>query len=127
MILDFEGEPSRPIDERRPKTSAMKDVAGMMRSFRYARGATVKGYTGDTPLQSVDRWLADWEQAARSAYVSGYREEIGAAAVPLVPATEQEFSAALTAWELDKALYEIGYEANHRPTWLDIPLSTIVT
>jgi maltose alpha-D-glucosyltransferase/alpha-amylase len=127
VILDFEGEPSRPISERRRKTSAMKDVAGMLRSFRYARCATLKSYTGATPAPTVDQWLAGWEQQTRSAFLRGYRDEVARARVPLVPTDDASFEGALAAWELDKALYEISYEANNRPTWLDIPLSTITS
>jgi trehalose synthase-fused probable maltokinase len=125
VLLDFEGEPLRTISERREKTAAMKDVAGMLRSLRYARAAAVKGYDGTAAIEQVDRWLALWERESRAAFLTAYREEIAQSPHPIAPAEDDRFMAGLDAWELDKALYELSYEANNRPTWLDVPLMTL--
>ena len=125
ILLDFEGEPLRTIAERREKTAALKDVAGMLRSIRYARGAVVKDYDGEPEQPFVDGWLETWERASRTAFLDAYRAVVATSAHPLVPADDEAFFAALDAWELDKALYELSYEANNRPAWLDIPLITL--
>lgn len=127
IILDFEGEPSRSIEERREKTAAMKDVAGMLRSLRYARAAALKAYTGAIDPVVIDHWLSQWEQASRTAFIDAYRAAVAGSARPLVPTDGSAFHAALAAWELDKALYELAYEANNRPTWLDVPLMTLAS
>lgn len=121
VIIDFEGEPTRPIAERRQKTSALKDVAGMLRSFAYARGAAQRGQVADAAA------LAAWEAASREAFLSGYREAVREAPVPLVPADDGDFKAALAAWELDKALYEVAYEVRNRPDWVELPLQSLVS
>jgi maltose alpha-D-glucosyltransferase/alpha-amylase len=127
IILDFEGEPSRSIDDRRAKTAALKDVAGMLRSLRYARAAAVKAYDGEIDERIIDHWLAQWEAASRDALIDAYRRGVTASSQPLVPASDDDFTAGLLAWELDKALYELAYEANNRPAWLDVPLMTLAT
>lgn len=120
MIIDFEGEPARPVAERRRKTSPLRDVAGMLRSFGYARGATERSLPTDDP--SGPARLAYWEAAAREAFIAGYRAAVRTAPVPLVPSDDAAFARALAEWELEKALYEIGYELRNRPDWLDLPL-----
>ena len=120
-IIDFEGEPARPIAERRRKTSALKDVAGMLRSFGYARGTLER----EGPAGTADTDLAAWEQAGRTVFLTAYRREVANASTPLVPPDDAAFARALAAWELDKALYEVRYELANRPTWLPIPLATL--
>ena len=127
IILDFEGEPSRGIEERRAKSAALKDVAGILRSLRYARAAAVKAYPGELDERIVDHWLAQWEAASRQALIGAYRAGAARSAHALVPTADEPFTVALLAWELDKALYELAYEANNRPTWLDVPLMTLAT
>ncbi|MGB4777836.1 maltokinase N-terminal cap-like domain-containing protein [Microbacterium sp.] len=109
VLLDFEGEPMRPIDERRAPDLALRDIAGMLRSFDYVAGSLAQA---DTRARAgADAWAA----AARDAFLRGYRAASGAAASgPL-----------LDALELDKAVYESLYEARHRPAWLAIPLAAI--
>ena len=123
-ILDFEGEPARSLAERRQRTSALKDVAGMLRSFSYARGVAERATNvhGDDAVSSR---LGVWERRARQAFLEGYRQAVDTAAVPLVPRSEDDFGRALAAWELDKALYEVGYEAHNRPDWIELPLRTL--
>ena len=124
MLIDFEGEPARPVAERRQKSSALKDVAGMLRSFAYARGvadrAAGSGRSGD------GRRLAAWELLARQAFLAGYRDAIRASPVPLVPMDDDAFMEALAAWELDKALYEIAYEVRNRPDWVELPVRSLL-
>lgn len=99
VLIDFEGEPARPLSERRLKDSALRDVAGMLRSFDYAAYAAGR----IEPQQ--------WVQACQAAFLKGY----GLA----------ESSLLVDAYVLDKALYEVGYEVNNRPTWVDIPLGAV--
>lgn len=121
-IIDFEGEPARPVSERRQKVSALKDVAGMLRSFAYARGAAERAAsTEDAAVR-----LAQWERGARRAFISGYRDVLAAAGLPLAPNDNAAFARATGAWEFDKAVYEIVYEARNRPEWLEIPLRSLL-
>jgi maltose alpha-D-glucosyltransferase/alpha-amylase len=124
MMLDFEGEPARPLPERRAKTSALKDVAGMLRSFAYAQGAALRA---DPAADLPRRWaLGAWETASRSAFLAGYRAAIASAPAPIAPADAAAFRRACDAWELDKAVYEIAYERRNRPDWLEIPLAALL-
>ncbi len=115
VILDFEGEPARPLAERRAKDCVLRDVAGMLRSFDYA-AATALGE--DASLAAGDTW----RQLASGAFLDGYLGEVIRAPVRLVPASRSGLARALTAFELDKALYEVRYEIDNRPAWLDVPL-----
>jgi maltokinase len=99
LVFDFEGEPARPVPERRAKSSPLKDVAGMLRSFAYAAA------TASTPQHLAP---------ARQAFLEGWR----GAAARLVPADAQ---ALLESLELEKLLYELRYEVGHRPAWVRIP------
>jgi trehalose synthase-fused probable maltokinase len=125
VIIDFEGEPARPVAERRQRWSPLKDVAGMLRSFAYARGAADRAAHPRLSIEARQR-LADWEAGARRAFLESYRDAVGAAPTALVPANDDAFARALRAWELDKALYEIAYEARNRPDWLELPLRTLL-
>ena len=115
MLIDFEGEPLRPLEERRRKHTPLRDVAGMLRSFAYAAATTARS----------GRDVGDWEQDARASFVEAYRE--AAAAAPFLPASAEAFTRAVTALELEKAAYEVVYEANNRPDWLDIPVRGFVS
>jgi maltose alpha-D-glucosyltransferase/alpha-amylase len=123
-VIDFEGEPARPVAERRQKSSPLKDVAGMLRSFAYARHATEKGMPDLAPHHRER--LARWEWEARRAFLAEYEAAVASAPVPLVPGEDAAFTRALAAWELDKALYEIAYEARNRPDWIDLPLRALL-
>ncbi len=116
MIIDFEGEPLRPLAERRRKHTPLRDVAGMLRSLGYAAATAGRGGDG--------RAMAEWEPAARTAFVEGYRAAAGDA--QFLPRGAEAFAAAVAVFEVEKAAYEVVYEANNRPDWIDIPLGGLV-
>ncbi len=126
VILDFEGEPARPLAERRAKHCALKDVAGMLRSFAYAARCSLAA-AGGTSEEAVrtDRlapWAEHWERQVQAAFLEGYLAETGAPRAGFIPADRGRLDAALGAFVLDKAIYELLYELNHRPAWARIPL-----
>jgi maltokinase len=111
VLIDFEGEPLRPLAERSLPDIPLRDVAGMLRSFSYV-GATI------AHSESVDpRAAIDWAMTARTAFLKGYHDETGASAAGQEPL--------LAAFELDKAIYESVYESRNRPSWLMIPLLAV--
>ncbi len=112
VLLDFEGEPLRPMPERTRHDLSMRDVAGMLRSFDYVAGSIRL----DDPERSPDAARA-WARDARDAFVAGYAGTTGSDLDPRHPL--------LAALELDKAVYEAIYEARNRPTWVAIPLRAI--
>ncbi len=127
VILDFEGEPARPLEERRAKQSPMKDVAGMLRSFSYAAFSALGRATARRPQDAelLEPWAHIWEAAVAREYLATYRAVMAQSA--LVPENESEFRALLDVYLLDKALYELVYELNNRPAWVKIPLSGILS
>src|SRR5262249_10079316 len=133
VILDFEGEPARPIAERRAKHSPLKDLAGMIRSFSYAAYAALFAFTHHAPRDyaALEEWADLWREQVSHAFVDSYLATIGArasdlpaAAGALIPAPES-WTRLLRAFVLDKALYELSYELNHRPDWIRIPLTGV--
>jgi len=125
VILDFEGEPARSLAERAAKTSPLKDVAGMLRSFAYARGAALRSLAPVQRGAAVASALATWEGQTREAFLAGYRAATLARGASFLPSDPVAFTAALAAWELDKAVYELAYELNNRPDWVEIPLAAL--
>jgi maltose alpha-D-glucosyltransferase/alpha-amylase len=127
LILDFEGEPARPMEERRQKQSPLKDVAGMLRSFSYAAYAALMHYTARRPedFEKLQPWARLWEQSTAAEFLRAYLETVGGA--DFLPAVEDELRALLTIYWLDKALYELSYELNNRPAWVRIPLMGILS
>jgi predicted trehalose synthase len=115
VILDFEGEPARPLAERRQKRSPLRDVAGMLRSFAYAASA-VEILRGAAPPPG-------WEERARTAFVEGYRESVDPS---IVPTGREAFDRLLSVFELEKAVYELRYELNARPDWVSVPVAGIL-
>jgi predicted trehalose synthase len=112
VILDFEGEPARPLEERRRRHSPLRDAAGMLRSFAYAAA---------THRRSAGRHLpVGWEPAARAAFLDGYLAAVDPELLPTSPVATRRL---LELFELEKLVYELGYEAAHRPDWLPIPLA----
>jgi trehalose synthase-fused probable maltokinase len=126
VIIDFEGEPARSLAERRQRASVLKDVAGMLRSFAYARGAAERAAEASSPAREEKARLDAWESGARRAFLEGYRQVLAVAKIGFVPEDDEAFARALAAWELDKALYEVAYEARNRPDWLELPLRSLL-
>ncbi|MFL6204054.1 MAG: hypothetical protein ACJ739_01760 [Acidimicrobiales bacterium] len=121
LVLDFEGEPARRRDDRFTRSSPLRDVAGMLRSYHYAAATGLAEWDlGDAELLAL---LDAWEERNRDAFLTAYFAEDGIDAVlPVDPAGRD---ALLTAFELDKAVYELGYELGHRPELVSIPLAGI--
>jgi maltokinase len=120
-VLDFEGEPTKPLEERRRPSSALRDVAGMLRSFHYAAEVGLREYGDDEPV--LHALAAAWEEHNQEEFLQGYLAVDGVGA--LLPASERDRFLVLAAFELDKAVYEVAYEASHRPDWVGIPLSAV--
>jgi len=116
FVLDFEGEPIRPVAERRRPTSPLRDVAGMLRSFHYA---SMSGLADRSDIEVAEAW----EQRNRGAFLDGYLSE--ASKGDIVPSDEGSIDAVLSGFELEKAVYELGYEKAHRPNWIGIPRAAL--
>ncbi len=114
-LLDFEGEPARPLNARRQKRSPLRDVASMLRSFSYATWAV--------KLQRGLEAPADFEERARAAFLDAYFDSVDAA---LLPSGAAQVESLLATFELEKALYELQYELDNRPDWVPIPVSGIL-
>jgi trehalose synthase-fused probable maltokinase len=123
-ILDFEGEPLRPPEERRRPHSPWKDVVGMIRSFDYAANAVLLDLGCDDPAapERLAPWAAAWRSWMSATFLRRYLETVGDAAFVPHAATR---SALFRAFLLEKAAYELQYELNHRPHWVPIPLRGI--
>ncbi|MFD6951180.1 aminoglycoside phosphotransferase [Nocardiopsis sp. TSRI0078] len=116
VVLDFEGEPTVPVRDRQRLSSPLRDVAGMLRSFDYAAGYLLVGHPGDSGLE----WAArSWARHNREAFCRGYADGGGA--------DPEKHLKVLRAFEFDKAVYEVLYEARNRPNWLRVPLESIAT
>jgi maltokinase len=116
VLLDFEGEPTMPVRDRRRLSSPLRDVAGMLRSFDYAAGFLLVGHPDDPELE----WAArTWARNNREAFCRGYADGGGS--------DPDKHLAVLRAFEFDKAVYEVLYEARNRPNWLRVPLESIAT
>lgn len=127
VILDFEGEPGRPLAQRRAKTSPLKDVAGMLRSFGYAQASIQRKIFGGGPdALSADVQFLPRERAARDAFLTAYIATARAGRQTFLPAKSEDLSQAIAAWEIDKAFYEILYELDNRPDWVWLPLSAVM-
>ncbi|HEY5618533.1 MAG TPA: maltose alpha-D-glucosyltransferase [Vicinamibacterales bacterium] len=126
MIIDFEGEPSRPLRERRSKCSPLRDVAGMLRSLSYAVLTSLGAATLTRP-EDVERlapWAQMWETWVGRIYLQAYISAVRDAT--FLPSHGENLDALLSAFILDKALYELGYELNNRPDWVHIPLAGLL-
>ena len=116
VVLDFEGEPARPPAERRAKQSPLRDVAGMLRSFDYAASTA---FGSSEELAGVGD---AWRDLSAAAFLDQYVDVASRARVRLVPASQLALDRVLRVFELDKALYEVRYEIDHRPAWVGVPL-----
>ncbi len=129
VIIDFEGEPDKPIGERRIKRSPLRDVAGMLRSLHYASHAALLGQTPGLlvfhdHLASPESWMHFWYLWSASSFLRAYLP--AAEAGDFLPGETEELHTLLRAYMLEKALYELGYELNNRPDWVSIPLESIL-
>ncbi|HEY7167360.1 MAG TPA: maltose alpha-D-glucosyltransferase [Candidatus Binatia bacterium] len=125
VIIDFEGEPARPISERRSKRSPLRDVAGMVRSFDYAAAAALR----DRVVRPEDAaqlrpWAKFWYRFVSTEFLKGYLASAGEA--PFMPRTPEEINLLLDIFLLEKAVYEIGYELNNRPAWVNVPIAGVL-
>ncbi len=122
VIIDFEGEPARPLAERRAKRSPLRDVAGMIRSFHYAANAGLLS-GGASPDAAAEAWSERWYRDTARAFLQGYLETAqGSAFLP----GEDERGELLALFLLEKAVYELAYELNNRPGWVKLPLRGIL-
>jgi maltose alpha-D-glucosyltransferase/alpha-amylase len=121
VIIDFEGEPAKPLAVRREKRSPLRDVAGMLRSFDYARNAGLRALNA-TDAESTRRAEA-WYAAVRDAFLEAYLSTVNKHP-RLMP---EQIAPPLAALELEKAAYEVLYELNNRPDWLPIPLAALTS
>ena len=127
VILDFEGEPARPLAERRAKSSPLKDVAGMVRSLSYAAYSGLIAHTARRPedWKTLEPWARLWERSMGAEFLRAYRNT--AQDSLFLPSSDDSFRKLLAIFLLDKALYELSYELNNRPAWVRIPLMGILS
>jgi maltose alpha-D-glucosyltransferase/alpha-amylase len=126
LIVDFEGEPSRPLEERRHKHSPLRDVAGMMRSADYAARTVLTrlGIGATERHTNIADAAREWRRVVTEAFIDGYSATTRhIASVPQDPAS---LRALLELFVIEKALYELRYEMDHRPDWIDVPISGLL-
>ncbi|MBV9387102.1 MAG: maltose alpha-D-glucosyltransferase [Chroococcidiopsidaceae cyanobacterium CP_BM_ER_R8_30] len=129
VIIDFEGEPARPLSERRMKRSPLRDVAGMLQSFNYAgaqalRNELESGIIHAEDLPVMEQWAQYWSGWVSVAFLNAYL--LRATDATFLPKSTQELQVLLDAYLLEKVIYELGYELNNRPDWVEIPLHRIL-
>jgi maltose alpha-D-glucosyltransferase/alpha-amylase len=121
VVIDFEGEPARPLRERRYKRSPLRDVAGMLRSFSYVAESSLRG--GRQRAQDHPKlrpWATSWASWVSAAFLEGYLAAAGSE--PFVPPQTAARRGMLDFYTMEKCIYEIGYELASRPAWLPIPI-----
>ena len=128
VIIDFEGEPARPLSDRRHKRAALRDVAGMLRSFHYAALSQMisqlnTGGLGNVDFATMEQWVHFWEIWFSWSFLRGYVETTNNA--PCLPKDREELKLLLDAFVMEKAVYELGYELDNRPEWVFLPLNGI--
>jgi maltose alpha-D-glucosyltransferase/alpha-amylase len=124
VIIDFEGEPDRPLSERKIRRSPFKDVAGMVRSFDYAaHSAILQKYVSLEDQRKLQPWTQTWVRLVTEHYLNTYYEACQGA--DLIPKSENERTLLLVCFLIEKAIYEVGYELSHRPDWTIIPLKAL--
>lgn len=129
VIIDFEGEPARPLTERRIKRTPIRDVAGMLRSFHYAAYTSLFGKLGSAvvrpeDLAALEPWARLWNVWVSTIFLQSYLQH--AMPAGFLPIDREELNILLNIYLLEKALYELGYELNNRPDWVRIPLIGII-
>jgi maltose alpha-D-glucosyltransferase/alpha-amylase len=126
VIIDFEGEPARPLPQRRIKYSPLRDVAGMLRSYRYASAAALRdGRLRVEDVGAVAPWAIAWAEWASASYLVGYLDQLKGSS--LIPASPGDVATLLAFYQLEKCVYEIGYELDSRPDWLEIPIRGLLS
>jgi maltose alpha-D-glucosyltransferase/alpha-amylase len=127
MIVDFEGEPARPADERRQKSSPLRDVAGMLRSFAYAADSASRDVSARFPEAAprIAEVAAEWLRLTETEYLAAYEAAVSGSSVWV--ADEGSRGRLLRLHLLSKALYEINYEANNRPDWIETPVRGVLS
>jgi maltose alpha-D-glucosyltransferase / alpha-amylase len=125
VVLDFEGEPARPLSERRMKRSPFRDVAGMLISFHYAAHAKLfeEADAGVVPagtLPALESWALDWERRVSASFLRAYLDR--AWGTSFVPPSREELATLIDIYLLEKVVYDLAYELNNRPGWVRIPL-----
>jgi maltose alpha-D-glucosyltransferase/alpha-amylase len=125
VIIDFEGEPARPLSERRLKRSPLQDVAGMLRSFHYAAFSPLIGADAMKPEEAarLNPWAEFWNARISADFLAAYFDTCRDAA--FLPKNRSELQSLLELHLLEKAVYELGYELNNRPGWVGIPVEGI--
>jgi trehalose synthase-fused probable maltokinase len=125
VILDFEGEPARALEDRRTKESPLRDVAGMLRSFSYAATAAAfeRADPGTKEWGLIEEWARTWEDLARERFLRAYLRTSHEGG--FLPPEDRSVAVMLNFYEVEKAIYELGYERGHRPEWVPIPLRGI--
>jgi maltose alpha-D-glucosyltransferase / alpha-amylase len=131
LVIDFEGEPARPLVERRATRTPLRDIAGMLRSFHYATAASVREQAARGLLQpdsaaevQVRPWTDRWLEGVSAAFLGGYLNRVGAA--PWLSCDDEEIRVLLDLSLLEKALYELSYELNNRPAWVGVALEGLL-
>ncbi len=130
-IIDFEGEPARPLSERRMKRSPLRDVAGMLRSFDYAAWTALEehqrrwGGASDAERDRLNAWADFWRRSVTAVYLRSYVDT--AQARPILPASSAQCERMIEAFLIEKAVYELEYELNNRPNWVRVPLQGLST
>jgi maltose alpha-D-glucosyltransferase/alpha-amylase len=127
VIIDFEGEPARSMQQRRSKRSALVDVAGMVRSFHYAAltgwsACVEKRLSSEAEVSDFESWIDAWHRWMSAAFVYSYFQNIKKQPA-IVGKNSEELTMLLNLFLLEKAIYEVAYELNNRPRWVGIPLA----
>lgn len=128
ILIDFEGEPTKPVDVRRKKVSPLKDIAGMVRSFNYAAYAAYFNYLETNSKdedEMIEKILTQWADIVTDVFIDTYLNVVRESAPDIIP-DEENFNISLALFKLDKALFEGLYEVNNRPAWFRIPLKGIL-
>lgn len=129
IIIDFEGEPARSMQQRRTKRSALRDVAGMARSFHYAalsgwHACVERRLSSELEVSDFESWIDSWHKWMSAIFIHSYYQAVKSKP-DIVGTSPKELSSLLNVLILEKAAYEIGYELNNRPRWAGIPLAGI--
>ena len=127
MIVDFEGEPARPAEERRAKSTPLRDVAGMLRSFAYAADTASRDVVLRLPESAgrIAELAAAWLATTEAAFLRAYEETV--AGSPVWIAADADRARLLRLSLLAKALYEVNYEADNRPDWIETPIRGVLS